>query len=1080
MDIVSPDHSFNSTFSTSSILPSQSLISEPPDLSHHLSFVHCNVQSLYPKLDILRAELMEFDIIALTETWLSEQTNSDDLLFQNFKSPERKDRAADRHGGVIVYVRDSLYHKRRRDLEIVNIECIWIEIVSNKKSFLFGVFYRPPSSNAIYNNSIEDSIQLAIDTGLRDVVIVGDFNYNVLNPVTNRKVSSICSQFGLSQCISSSTHFTEYSETIIDLLFVSNKSSVVISGTGDPFLPQETRYHCPIYGLLKFCKPKFKSFQRKIWQYDLGDYDLLRRDTSAFNWSDLQSRNIDEYAYNITSKIIELASSHIPNKDITVRQHEPPWITTYIKGMIRKRKRLYRKAKHTNNITHWASFRTYRNTVISEIRQSKNDYYDGISNKLKSGQYSSKDWWSTLKYFISENENKTIPPLKHDGAIIDDDTEKANILNNFFRDQTLLPDAPVPYPTASPYDINTNLESIIVNETEIQHILSSLPLGKASGPDGINNRILRELNVELSSPLRDLFNQSLDSGHFPDTWKEAHVCPIHKAGDPSLPSNYRPISLLNTLSKVFERFIFKHLYNHFLDNNILTPLQSGFIPCDSTVNQLTLLYDTFCRALDDGKEVRVVFCDISKAFDRVWHTGLLLKLHAAGVTNNVHDWLKSYLSNRKQKVILPGVFSNWNQVTAGVPQGSILGPLLFLLYINDIVTDIHSSIRLFADDTSLYLIVDTPEITSDIINNDLETITNWSKKWLVTFNPNKTETLLISRKRNQLLHPPIVMNNVLVTDVNSHKHLGLYLNKEGTWHQHIDYITGKAWRRINIMRKLKFHLDRKSLEIIYNSFIRPLLEYADTVWDNCTQYEKDDIEKIQTEAARITTGATRLVSIESLYQETCWVTLDSRRKLHKLTLLYKMKEGLSPEYLSNILPPEIDNPRYSLRNADDLQTIRTRTALYYNSFLPSTIREWNSLPVEVRNAPSLNCFKNKVKPTIHQVPTYYYAGPRYLQVIHTRLRMKCSALNFDLFRKNIIESPNCQCGHVEDTSHYFFHCTQYIAHRNQLLDTIRTYCQPTMHTILFGNIQLDEAVNEAIFSSVRLYIQNTGRFTTHL
>ncbi len=210
------------------------------------------------------------------------------------------------------------------------------------------------------------------------------------------------------------------------------------------------------------------------------------------------------------------------------------------------------------------------------------------------------------------------------------------------------------------------------------------------------------------------------------------------------------------------------------------------------------------------------------------------------------------------------------------------------------------------------------------------------------------------------------MNNVLVTDVNSHKHLGLYLNKEGTWHQHIDYITGKAWRRINIMRKLKFHLDRKSLEIIYNSFIRPLLEYADTVWDNCTQYEKDDIEKIQTEAARITTGATRLVSIESLYQETCWVTLDSRRKLHKLTLLYKMKEGLSPEYLSNILPPEIDNPRYSLRNADDLQTIRTRTALYYNSFLPSTIREWNSLPVEVRNAPSLNCFKNKVKPTIHQ------------------------------------------------------------------------------------------------------------------
>ncbi len=196
------------------------------------------------------------------------------------------------------------------------------------------------------------------------------------------------------------------------------------------------------------------------------------------------------------------------------------------------------------------------------------------------------------------------------------------------------------------------------------------------------------------------------------------------------------------------------------------------------MNQLTFLYNTFCRALDDGKEVRVVFCDISKAFDRVWHIGLLLKLQAAGVTNKVHDWLKSYLSNRKQKVTLPGVFSNWNEIKAGVPQGSILGPLLFLLYINDIVSDINSGIRLFADDTSLYLIVDTPERASDTINNDLETITNWSKKWLVSFNPNKTETMLISRKRNQLAHPPIMMNNIIVSEVDSHKHLGLYFNRE--------------------------------------------------------------------------------------------------------------------------------------------------------------------------------------------------------------------------------------------------------------------------------------------------------------
>ena len=239
----------------------------------------------------------------------------------------------------------------------------------------------------------------------------------------------------------------------------------------------------------------------------------------------------------------------------------------------------------------------------------------------------------------------------------------------------------------------------------MEYVLKSLPLGKAVGPDGINNRILRGLAHKLSNPFCSLINQSLRIGIFPDSWKDAHVCPIFKGGDSASVSNYRPISLLSCLDKVSERAVFKHLYNHFHDNNILTPLQSGFIPGDSTTNQLTFLYNTFCQALDSGKEVRVVFCDVSKAFDRVWHKGLLCKLKAAGVSGSLLSWLGSYLSNRKQRVTLPGTQSNWNYIQAGVSQGSILGPLLFLLYINDIVKDIKSNIRLFADDTSLFLVV---------------------------------------------------------------------------------------------------------------------------------------------------------------------------------------------------------------------------------------------------------------------------------------------------------------------------------------------------------------------------------------
>ena len=330
-------------------------------------------------------------------------------------------------------------------------------------------------------------------------------------------------------------------------------------------------------------------------------------------------------------------------------------------------------------------------------------------------------------------------------------------------------------------------------------------------------------------------------------------------------------------------------------------MQSGFIPGDSTVNQLTYLYNTFCQALDSGKEVRVVFCDVSKAFDRVWHESLLLKLEAAGITGNLLTWFRSYLTDRRQRVVLPGVQSNWNNIRAGVPQGSILGPLLFLLFINDIVVDIGSNIRLFADESSLYMVVDNPDTAAEILNLDINKIMTWAKKWLVTFNPVNTESLLITRKLNRPIHPPLLMENHQIPETDSHKHL----SSDCTWHKHIDFVKEKAWKRINIMRKLKFEIDRKSFEIFFFTFIRPFLEYASVVWDNCTQYEKAELDKIQNEAARIVTGTTKLVSIQALYEETKWETLEERRRKSKLILFYKIINGLSPTYLSSLIPPSV-------------------------------------------------------------------------------------------------------------------------------------------------------------------------------
>jgi hypothetical protein len=612
---------------------------------------------------------------------------------------------------------------------------------------------------------------------------------------------------------------------------------------------------------------------------------------------------------------------------------------------------------------------------------------------------------------------------------------------------------------------------------EVKDILATLNTGKASGPSGINNKVLKELSYELSTPLSDLFNYSLSKGYFPESWREANVTPLFKSGDQSLVKNYRPISLLDTVGKVFEKIIFKHIFNYILRYNLLTPFQSGFIPGDTTVNQLVYLLDLFTKSVDSGKEVRVVFCDISKAFDRVWHTGLLYKLKSFGINGILLSWFSSYLSNRRQRVILPGVQSKWDTVSAGVPQGSILGPLLFLIYINDIVTDINANIRLFADDTGLSIIVENPATAAITLNNDLNTISTWARQWLVNYNPSKTKSLVISRKRHKLIHPPLFMFNEEITEVEQHKHLGVFLSYDLRWSCHIDYIISKAYQRINILRKLKFILDRSSLTTIYISFIRPVLEYSDVIFDDCTSYEREELEKIQYEAARIVTGTTKLVSIAKLMSEVCWESLSKRRKKHKLILFYKMKNNLTPGYLSSLVPDPVDaSSQYSLRNSDNIQVPHSRTNLYLNSFLPSVIRDFNNLSQELRNAPSLSNFKRLLYKDKSRVPKHFLHGERKYQTIHARLRTNCSLLAHDLYTKNIVDSPNCLCGEIETSEHFFLNCPQYIGLRQALVTEISKFTTVTNQVILFGDNSLPPSHNIKIVSAVHTYISRTKRF----
>lgn len=1039
------------------------------------SVVHYNVQSLTNKLDIIGSELCNFDIICLTETWLDGRTPNTDLSLNEYNL-YRRDRVGDNHGGICVYVKQNIYSRRRQDLELPNVECVWIEFSACNKKYLIGSFYRPPSSTNDVLLSIEDSIALSFDTNIQNILITGDFNLDVSKQFANKKVSDLCQQFSLDQIITEPTHYTETSSSVIDLFLTTNKNNVLLSGVGEPIFDQNIRYHCPIYCVLNFGKFTTPIYTRHIWLYDKGDYRSFSRDLTNMDWNPLKSDDIDEYAENITDCITKLAMKYIPNKDIKVRKSDPAWLTNTIKRLMRKRKRLYDKYKRTKNSVDFENYKNIRNKVTYEIRKAKKDQLEKLTEKLKSNDLSQKDWWRTLKYFISPEQPATIPPLCKDGIIYTDDKEKANILNQFFTDQSVLDDSNSSLPSINHIPPH-KLESISISPYEVEDILKTLKTGKAAGPDSIDNRLLKELSRPLSTPLTDLFNFSLAKGKVPSLWKQAHVTPIFKKNDPSDVANYRPISLLNTIGKVLEKIVHKYVFNFLNDHHVITALQSGFVPGDSTVNQLVDIYNTFCQALDEGKEVRAIFCDISKAFDRVWHKGLLFKLHSVGISGSLLQWFTDYLDSRKQRVVIPGVSSNWSSVKAGVPQGSILGPLLFLLYINDIVENINSSIRLFADDTTLYIIVDNPVQAANQLNSDLLKIHHWATKWLVTFNPSKSESVIFSRKRNKPNHPNVFMDQEPIEEVNSHKHLGIFLSSDCTWHEHLKYIKSKAWTRINVMRKLKFKLDRKSLQVIYFTFIRPILEYADVVWNNCTQYEVNELEKIQIEAARIVTGATKLVSINSLTNETGWETLSNRRKKHKLFLFYKMQHDISPNYLSSLVPLSVGNTvNYQLRNSTNLLTVHTNTQLYYNSFLPSAVRDWNELPEHIRNLPSINTFKNGLNSDITKKPSYYFAGKRLGQIYHSRLRTNCSSLKKHLFSKNIVESPLCVCRAVEDTNHFLFHCERFYNLRQELFNKIIHICQPTINILLFGSEQLSDTENRQIFLAVQEFLVKTKRF----
>ena len=387
----------------------------------------------------------------------------------------------------------------------------------------------------------------------------------------------------------------------------------------------------------------------------------------------------------------------------------------------------------------------------------------------------------------------------------------------------------------SHYITEARINSIEITRESILAVIRSLNPNKATGCDEISGQMLRICDESVVMPLMIIFNNILECSVYPDQWKLANVVPIHKKEDKQLVKNYRPISLLPICGKIFEKLIFDGLYLYLVSNNLITKNQSGFVPGDSCTNQLLFLINEIHEAFEDPKslEVRAVFLDISKAFDKVWHDGLIFKLRQNGVSGKLLNFFQSYLSNRKQRVAVNGFYSEFADIESGVPQGSVLGPLLFFVYINDLEKDIKSNVKFFADDTMLYSIVKDPTQSASDLNHDLEKINQWANQWKMAFNPDpnkQANEVLFSCKTKSVDHPQISFNGFPVVQVKETKHLGLVLQFKLNFEKHLFEKMKKAKRIIGMIKHLNYLLPLKTLNQMYKSLVRPHLDYCDIIY----------------------------------------------------------------------------------------------------------------------------------------------------------------------------------------------------------------------------------------------------------
>ena len=924
-------------------------------------------------------------------------------------------------------------------------------------------------------NKVLDSIS---DTN-HDIIIVGDFNIDFLVPSQCRALKSLLQSHDFTQHCDHPTRISDNSSTCIDLLITrnTNRYSLKSLSIRDPLSD-----HCQIsarFGLT----PKQKCIERIKWLYDQCDFVVLNEAIHSHDWGFLSdpSLNIDEKCNVFMKELDGILTAHIPVKKYFLRPNDKIWMTSDVRKEQRKKTRFYQKARLMNTPEAWARYRSQRNLVTSIIRKAKRDHNQSIIDQLNNLDHSNADWWKVVRtaFGCSRNQIPALESVDQDGTFFaTDNSSKANLLNDQFVKVTYVGDENKVFPEQLPR-VEARLDLIQVTAEDVFEAINSIPISKAPGPDSITPFVLRNIAISISQPLAILFNCSLSSNTFPNLWKFSTVIPIFKKGDRSDPKNYRPISLTSIISKVFEKTVLKYLLPYLLNNKLITDKQAGFLPNHSTSYQLIEICNTLATNLKHGLATTILFADISRAFDRLSHRGIYCKLDQYGLSLGIRQWIFSFLTDRKQRTLVGGEYSDWKTLKGGIGQGSVLGPVIFLMMINDLPETLINTTHLFADDTSV-LFSHSPKTDITLsMNEELRRLDQWADTWMLDLNPSKTKFMTVSTCREVVIPSPATRGQS-IEYTRSHKHLGVTFNDKYTWTDHVHQIIDQVSSRIGVLRSLRFKLSRSCLRTIYISHIRSKLEYCDVVWDGlCDGALSMELEKLQRECIRIMTGLTAYCRVDHLYWESGLDTLKERRRQHRLTLLYKIIHNEAPMIMKSLLPEMFNDPQ-SRHNRRKMffHLVNPKLEKFKRSYIYLTCDEWNSLEIDTRTANSLMMFKRLIRGPQLSVPTLIEL-PRYTSILYSHLKYGCSALNFDLWKSNLIPDSICGCNLApESLFHYLYDCPFHdVSRENFMFELTELGLTNLSINVLFDcDNHFDNTKTQDVQLAIFRYIQSTRRF----